>query len=112
MSGKRSRDKGARRERELVHAYMDITGVFAERVPLSGAMGTYKGDLALKIGPLDWIAEVKSRANGFKQIYNWLGQNDLLHIKADHQEHLVVIPWRHWKNICKTLGTVRYESEI
>jgi Holliday junction resolvase len=35
--GKKSRDKGARIEREMVHALQD-EGFAAERVPLSGAM--------------------------------------------------------------------------
>jgi hypothetical protein len=38
MSGRRSRDKGARVERAIVHA-LQAGGFAAERVPLSGAVG-------------------------------------------------------------------------
>jgi Holliday junction resolvase len=41
----RSRDKGNRIEREMVHRHLD-NGIFAERVPLSGsAGGSFSGDL-------------------------------------------------------------------
>lgn len=105
MSGKKSRDKGARREREIVHRYMDIRGVFAERIPLSGAMGTYKGDVKVYAGSHEWTAEIKARATGFKQLYTWLGKNDILHLIADRQEPLVVLPWFLWKCIVEKLST-------
>lgn len=105
MSGKKSRDKGARRERELAHRYMKIPGVFSERVPLSGAMGTYKGDVKILAGHYQWTAEIKARASGFKQLYTWLGDNDLLHLIADRQEPLAVLPWRVWKSIVEKLST-------
>ncbi len=104
MSGKRSRDKGARREREIVHRYMEIPGVFSERIPLSGAMGTYKGDVKIFAGSHEWTAEIKARASGFKQLYTWLGDNDLLHLIADRQEPLVVLPWFLWKCIVEKLS--------
>ena len=37
-------------------------------------------------------AEVKSRAQGFGTIYNWLNDRDVLIIKADHKPALVVLP--------------------
>ena len=47
MSGKASRDKGARREREFVKL-LKKEGIKAERVPLSGACGgSYSGDIRL-----------------------------------------------------------------
>lgn len=110
MSGRKSRNKGARRERELVHKYMEIPGVFSERVPLSGAMGTYKGDLKIEVGPYQWTAEVKARASGFKQIYTWLGSNDLLHVQADRAEPLAILPWSRWEQICKLLAGIRYDE--
>ena len=43
--GKMSRDKGARRERELVNIFKD-NNIHAERVPLSGAAGgRFSGDV-------------------------------------------------------------------
>ena len=89
--GKASRDKGNRRERETVNAFID-GGVHAERVPLSGsAGGSYSGDLTFAALGQDWLGEVKSRATGFASIYRWLAPVRALFVKADRQETLVVV---------------------
>lgn len=80
--GKMQRNKGARVEREIAK---ELGGI---RVPLSGATDFAKGDVVAK----GMTFEVKARANGFKQIYDWLGENDALVIKADRKEPLVVVP--------------------
>ena len=59
------------------------------RVPLSGG-ASIKGDVVVK-GKGDWVLEIKCRANGFKQIYDWMGDNDALVIKADNKPELVVL---------------------
>jgi Holliday junction resolvase len=82
--GKSQREKGARTEREFAKR---IDGI---RVPLSGAVQGYKGDV---VGAgLTW--ECKARKDGFKTLYGWLekGQADALAIKADRKEWLVVMP--------------------
>ena len=38
----------------------------------------------------DLCVEVKCRAQGFRELYSWLEQRDVLIIKADRQEPLVV----------------------
>lgn len=81
--GKSQRDKGARAEREIAKI------LDGERIPLSGAMGSYKGDIT---APYLGTGEVKVRGNGFKKIYEWLGENDFLAIKADRKKWLVCIP--------------------
>jgi hypothetical protein len=89
---KRSREKGQRIERELVHLHLDA-GIPASRVPLSGAAGgEFAGDLHI----LDFTAEVKARANGagFKQLETWLGDHDLLFLRRDRQRPLVCMPWK------------------
>jgi Holliday junction resolvase len=49
MSGRRSRDKGARSERALVK-FLQNAGFAAERVPLSGATGgRYVGDVPVPL---------------------------------------------------------------
>lgn len=108
MSGKRSRDKGARKEREIVHKYMDMQGVFAHRVPLSGATANYKGDVVVMAGPHEIRCEVKARASGFKQLYDWLGENGVLHLIADRKEPLTVLPWWLWKCILEKLAKEEY----
>jgi len=90
--GRRSRNKGARVEREIV-ALHQAMGVEAERVPLSGAAGgSYTGDV---IVDKRFRAEVKARKNGagFALIERWLEGNDMLIVKSDRKEPLVVLPW-------------------
>jgi len=93
MSGGRSpRAKGNRVERELV-ALLQRAGIAAERVPLSGsAGGSYIGDLSIPLLGVDRCCEVKVRGNGFLRLYDWLAGRDLLIIRADRREPLVVIP--------------------
>ncbi len=90
--GKRSRDKGQRGERMLVHLLQE-RGYAAERVPLSGAAGgSYKGDLSVPVLGIDRLIEAKWRAGGFAQLYHWLGDNYALIVKADRKRPLLVIP--------------------
>ncbi len=85
--GKMQRDKGYRVEREIVN-YLKNNGIPAKRVPLSGASEGFKGDIIID-GSLK--AEVKARKDGFKQIYDWLGDNDYLFLKANRKPVLVVM---------------------
>jgi hypothetical protein len=90
--GRASRDKGNRFERAIVKLLQD-KGLAAERVPLSGAAGgSYTGDLTCPVMGRDLVVEAKARASGFTQIYSWLDGRDVLVIKADRREPLVVLP--------------------
>ena len=42
----------------------------------------------------DRRCEVKVRANGFIELYDWLDDADLLIVRADRRTPLVVIPWK------------------
>ena len=75
--GKKSRDKGARFEREIVNA-AKAHGIDAFRVPLSGSAAGFKDDIELRLGDETWRIEAKKRANGFKRVYEWLGEADVL----------------------------------
>ena len=74
--GKASRDKGLRRERAIVDVHRK-SGIHAERVPLSGALG-YRGndaDVDLYVrGAAPVKAEVKARGDGagFKTLLRWI----------------------------------------
>jgi Holliday junction resolvase len=99
--GRASRDKGNRVERALVKFLQDH-GFAAERVPLSGAAGgSYVGDVAVPLLGVDRIIEVKARRDGFREFYSWLDGRDLLVVKADRREPLVVLPLRLAVEIAK-----------
>jgi len=87
----RSRDKGNRIEREIVNRHLDA-GIYAERVPLSGAAGgSFSGDL--RIGELRGEVKARRSGEGFKTLERWLGDNDLLFLRRDRSEPLVVMNW-------------------
>ncbi|MCP1915915.1 hypothetical protein J2R96_008395 [Bradyrhizobium elkanii] len=90
--GRKSREKGNRTERAIVRFLQD-RGFAAERVPLSGsAGGSYLGDLTVPLVGVDRVVEVKCRAAGFKELYRWLIDRDMLIVRADRSEPLVVLP--------------------
>jgi Holliday junction resolvase len=78
MGGRKSRNKGNRTERAIVRFFQD-RGFAAERVPLSGAAaGSYLGDLTVPLLGADLVVEVKCLADGFRELYAWLNDRDLL----------------------------------
>lgn len=90
--GRASRQKGNRLERAIARALQEA-GFAAERVPLSGAArGRFGGDLSVPLLGVDRRVEVKARANGFRQLYDWLNGADFLIVKANRLEPLVVLP--------------------
>ncbi len=84
--GKSQKRKGYRGEHNLVKL-LKKAGLNAERVPLSGATEFAKGDVVVE----GLVGEVKLRKDGFKQIYKWLDDKDLLFLKADRKPYLVVM---------------------
>jgi len=92
--GRRSRDKGNRDERAIV-TFLQDSGFAAERVPLSGsAGGKYVGDVTIPLLGRDLCAEVKVRAHGFSQLYSWLDGREILIVRQDRREPLVILPLR------------------
>ncbi len=108
VMGKFSRDKGARNERKLVNM-IQSHGIDAKRVPLSGAADGFKGDIIMG----QWTIEAKLRADGFKQIYDWIdGDSDLLVIGRDRSPPLAVLDLRDLLDILagrhtKTIDQIR-----
>lgn len=89
--GRASRAKGSRGERAIV-SFLQGKGFDAQRVPLSGAAGgKYCGDVSITVLGRDLCAEVKVRAHGFNQLYSWLQGRDLLIVKQDRAQPLVVL---------------------
>jgi Holliday junction resolvase len=114
MSGARHRRKGGRAERELVDLH-EALGVHAERYPLSGATKFRNSGHDVDIyvfgreqAPL--VAEVKARKNGggFVQLERWLGEFDLLALRRNNADPLIVLPWRVWAQL---ITRVQREAE-
>jgi len=92
--GRKSKDKGYRLEHELVEKLKEL-GFSAERIPLSGqAGGSFSGDIRIE----ERIAEVKGRADGFKTLYRWLEGKDILFVRADRKEWLVIQRLKDWRS--------------
>jgi hypothetical protein len=47
------------------------------------------------------VCEVKARGNGegFAMVDRWLGDNDILFLRRDRAEPLVVLPWSIWARL-------------
>jgi hypothetical protein len=87
MSGRLSRDKGARTERPIVRL-LQGQGIAATKISRGWCAGA---DLHVPLLGADRAVEVKCRAAGFSQLYGWLNDRDVLIIKADRQAPLVVL---------------------
>lgn len=105
----KSKRKGDRIEREIVHKHRDI-GFECQRIPLSGGAShageEFSGDIKLELPDIGVVrAEVKARANGegFKTLETWLGTNDMLFLRRDNAEPLVVLPWATYEKLLSKL---------
>jgi len=61
------------------------------RVPCSGSSEGFKTDLHLYISNKVYRVEVKARKEGFKQIRDWLEEADMLIVKIDRQEPIIIL---------------------
>lgn len=117
MSGAKSRNKGARIEREIVALHEEI-GIRAEKVPLSGASHYQDAGHDVDVYPVDpdgcaYVFEVKARksGNGFRMLDRWLENAEGLFLRSDRNKPLVVLPWETWVRLLeevargKTAGT-------
>ncbi len=100
--GKFSRDKGNRREREVVNRCRE-SGLGAVRVPLSGASEAMKGDVRIRhhTGRFALCGEVKARKEFHKWLLDWMGCNDVLFLVGDRTEVMVVMPMREWLKVAR-----------
>jgi Holliday junction resolvase len=109
MSGRGHRRKGDRIEREIVERHSAM-GIHAERYPLSGASrfrGSDHDDICLfgaDQAPIK--AEMKGRKNGagFVTLENWIGGYDVLFLRKDRTDPMVLIPWRVWAQLVERVG--------
>ncbi len=92
VSGRSSKQKGYRVEREIVLLHKDLR-VECDRMPLSGALGgDLSGDLHIE---KTFKAEVKARKDGggFKTLESWLGDNDMLFLRKNNKKPMVAMTW-------------------
>jgi Holliday junction resolvase len=85
MSRRRSRDKGARTERAIAKV-LQANGLAAAKISRTYQPGY---DIVLSLSGRDFCVEVK--ADGDRDLYTWLHERDILIVKADRQEPLVVL---------------------
>lgn len=98
----RQKQKGSRFELAIVKMLSSI-GLAANKVPLSGgAGGAFSDDITLKWFDDDEARfEAKARANGFKELYKWLGECSGLFLKADRKPPLVVLRMEDFMDLMK-----------
>jgi hypothetical protein len=103
--GKRSRDKGGRRERQL-KLFLQDEGFAAEKVS-----GLYKpgADISMPLLGHDRDIELKSRDTGFKQIRDWLIDRFAVVVWVDREEPLVCLRLRDAIQVARVAERVRHE---
>jgi hypothetical protein len=69
-----------------------------------GAPLATMGDLTVPVLNVDRVVEVKCRADGFRELYKWLVDRDILIVKADRSEPLVVLPLKFVAEIAAKAG--------
>jgi Holliday junction resolvase len=85
---RRSRDKGARSERAIARL-LQAQSFAATKISRAYQAGH---DRELLLGDDRMLRiECKARANGFRELYSWLNERDILILKADRREPLVVV---------------------
>jgi len=92
--GRKEHRKGRRVEYQVRDMFREL-GLKCERVPCSGNSKAVKGDLLLE----GFRVEVKARKRGFSFLYRSLRGNDLLVVKADRMEPLLIIPLSRLKKV-------------
>lgn len=102
-----SRDKGYRIEKEIVDKLMSID-VSAERVIASGAFGRFDSNLEHDLRVCGLTGEVKARANGagFITLEQWKGTAEILFLRRDRAEPMVVLDWETFSKIIKAYQEV------
>lgn len=91
----KSKDKGRRFETGTAQRWQGA-GIPCRRTPLSGALASlgpeFAGDCQAEIRGRKLLIQNKHLADGFKMLYGWLVNHDVLIVKADRKPPLVVIP--------------------
>jgi len=100
MAGNSSRIKGYGGEKE-VERKLKEAGLEAKRVPLSGAVEGFWGDVVFNVDGREMTGEVKRRKAGFSKLYQWLARKDILFLREDREDWLVVLRMEDWLELVK-----------
>jgi hypothetical protein len=75
--------------------------VNARRVPLSGSVDGFEGDVIVQLHDGEIRGEVKARKRGagFVTIERWLGDSAALFLRRDNARPIVVVPWETWARL-------------
>jgi len=103
--GRRHRQKGDRRERELVHRHREL-GFRCERYPSSGATHFRNSSHDLDVylngpeeAPLVFESKARRNGEGFATLERWLQDFDGLFLRRDGVDPLILLPWKTWARL-------------
>ncbi len=102
------RRKGSRAEREVVKL-LNSAGMSARRVPLSGAVAGYDGDIACSSLPEP--IEVKVGAQVPVTVLQWLDGKRTLFMRRDRGEWIVAMRWGDFQEMYASALKSAAESE-
>jgi hypothetical protein len=107
MSGRRSRNKGARTERAIAEV-LRANGFAAAKISRAYQPGH---DIVLSLNGRDLCLEVTARADRFRELYNWLNERDILIVKSHRQEPLAVLRLGLAAEIAKGATPIRSKKD-
>jgi hypothetical protein len=90
---------GARHRRTALSAFMPSAIRSRVRVGFVAAVTIDIYTFGREAAPL--VAECKARGSGggFVQLERWLGEYDLLFLRRNNADALVLVPWRVWRRL-------------
>ena len=117
MSGLKSRQKGVRVERDVVNWHRD-TGVYAERVPLSGA-SHYQGSntdidvyaFGRNADPLRFEIKARKDGAGFRLFHKWLEGKEGLITKQNGTQEVVHLPRDTYERMLRHIADLEQRLE-
>ncbi len=95
-----SKRKGSAFELEIARAFQDC-GIAAEKMPLSGALPDYPGDVTAAVRGVDRSFQCKRRARAFSTLYGYLSGAYAAIIRDDRTETLVVMRLTDFMDLAK-----------
>lgn len=105
VKGRSARRRGHNFERAIAKRFTKA-GAPAHRVPLSGAVEGYPGDVAVDLPGERIVLEAKVRKTDFVMIRRWLAGNDAVVLGSQRQSSLVVMELDRFIGILTNAGLI------